>query len=165
MSAGGAASAPALTEVEVLPALPSDGLSIGACVAPGNALARRCSSGGQWDAGGEWLGYQYRRCPAGASDDHAAVGSIQLPTTLPGLTFSGSAVVPLATANSSYIAAVSGGGTATFNIPCATSTNLPPLAVAGGPIYTARAGVPLTLNGAASSGSRKGTALVPLGFR
>jgi len=162
VSAGGVTSAPAHTEVEVLPALPSAGLSIGACVAPGGTLSL---DGAAPTANGTLVanGWDTTTGPIQLAPVTITLpwGQIQLPTMLPGLTFQGTVAVPSVTTDGHYNAAVTSGSTAPFNIPCARSANLRPLAVAGGPIYHAQAGVPLMLDGSSSSDPEN----APLSYR
>ena len=68
------------------------------------------------------------------------------PTTLPSLTFEASATVPGGSVGSHTVTA--DGSSAPFHVPCATAANLRPLAVAGGPAYSATAGAATTLDGA-----------------
>jgi uncharacterized repeat protein (TIGR02543 family) len=162
VSAGGVTSAPAHTEVEVLPALPSAGLSIGACVAPGGTLSL---DGAAPAANGTLVanGWDTTTGPIPLAPVTITLpwGQIQLPTMLPGLTFQGTVAVPIATTDGHYNAAVTSGSTAPFSIPCAKSANLRPLAIAGGPIYHAQAGVPLMLDGSSSSDPEN----APLSYR
>src|SRR6185503_16239769 len=94
VSSGGDPSAAAHTEVEILAPLPSDALSIGACVAPGGIL----SLDGAAPAANATLianGWDASTGPMQAAPVTITLpwGQIQLSTTLPGLTFRGQVAV------------------------------------------------------------------------
>jgi hypothetical protein len=152
VSAGANTSAAAQTEVEVLPPLPREQLSSRSCVAAGGALwlegtalgANAALVSGGWDltAG-----------PLSPAPAELALpwGLVHVATELPGLAFSAQVPVPAALDAGSYRAAVDGGATSSFEVPCAVASNLPPLANAGGPAYRGTAGQPVALDGTASS--------------
>ncbi|MGI8837157.1 MAG: PKD domain-containing protein [Pyrinomonadaceae bacterium] len=145
-------SAAVRTEVEVLPSLPSSALSIDACVAPGGTLSLEGAAPGV-NTTLIASGWDMSTGPVQSAPVTLTFpwGQMQLPTMLPSLTFQGTVAVPSATTNGGYSAVVTNGLTKSFNVPCGTLANRPPLAVAGGPIYQAVAGVPLMLNGSSSS--------------
>ena len=162
VNAGADISTAAHTEVEVLPALSADGISVGACSAKGDTISFDGSApsvnaaliAGGWDMSTGPL-------QTNPVTINLPWGSAVVPTTLPALTFQGSTVVPLGTSNGNYSAVMSGGQSGPFHVPCAISANLPPTAVAGGPIYLAHVGMDVMLNGAASSDPEN----APLSYR
>ncbi len=148
---GGLTSEPVHTEVEVLPALPAASLSVSACTASGGTLAL---DGAAPAANAALIASGWDTSTGPLSPAAVAVtlpwGSFNLATSLPGLTFSRAFDVPAGQVGGGYAAAVSG-ATAPFTVNCPPPANRAPLAVAGGPTYTGRASVPVTLDGSASS--------------
>lgn len=160
-----AESAPMTTTVEVLPSLPPERMSVSPSCA---------------DAGGslQISGFKYPQLDGLFQDDEPTASLLRdgwnfadgplslepvevvlswqdepllLEPRLPDLLFQSSVSIPAGLTAGSYAIASSGLEPVSVSVPCPLDTNLPPVADAGGPSYTAATGVLLSLNGAGSS--------------
>ena len=152
VSAEGDVSEPITTEVEIMPALAPPAISAGACAPPSGTLTLTGASVAAnaalvaegWDRSAGKL-------PLGPATVTLPWGDVQVSLDLPGLTFRKDATVPAGLESGKYVAVLEGAEDAPFAVPCGKPDNERPVAHAGGPIYTTQAGVPVTLDGGASS--------------
>jgi MYXO-CTERM domain-containing protein len=162
VSAGADTSLAITTEVEVMPPLAPASLSADACAAQGGTLT---VAGEAIAANAALVAAGWDRSKGALQVEPAAVvlpwGEVTVAARLPGLTFRKDIAVPARTASGSYQVALPGAANAPFAIPCAIVENEQPQAVAGGPVYPARAGRSVTLDGSGSTDAEG----APLTFR
>jgi MYXO-CTERM domain-containing protein len=152
VSAGTDTSTTIETEVEILPAPPLDSILVSACASPGGSLT---VEGAAATANATLLASGWDTSLGPIATQPVTITwpwTEQIVATDPrGLEFRSSTTVPSDFTAGSYVVTMTGGKSASFTVPCATVNNQRPLANAGGPIYRAKAGVAVTLDGSASS--------------
>jgi PKD repeat protein len=147
---GTADSEPAPTTVDVFPALPPDAVVVTPfCAAPGAAVR---VSGIVAPLALVQRGWNLSQGPLVL--DPVTVGMLgtaqTAPLALPGLSFETAFALPAGLPPGSYPAAVQGGPTTTFAVPCPPPANRPPAPNAGGP-YAGRVRHAITFDGSLST--------------
>jgi MYXO-CTERM domain-containing protein len=165
VSAGTDTSKSISTEVQVMPALAGDAVSTGACAPPEGALS---VSGAAVSANAALVAAGWDASTGKISLNQVLVtmpwGEVMATPSLPGLTFRTDPTVPAGFANGGYVAKVAGAKDAAFTVPCGTRSHQQPRAVAGGPIYDAKAGEPVTLDGSGSNAEGNASLTYHWGF-
>jgi MYXO-CTERM domain-containing protein len=145
-------STAATTQVDVLDSLPAEQLTVFPCADPGTTLRVQGAS----PAGNVALvasGWDRSQGLLSAAGQTLTLpwGTVDVALELPGFTFSTEVTVPANQATGQYTVSVEDGASATFTVPCVPAADLPPIAHAGGPLYLAKVGETITLDGSASS--------------
>jgi len=150
VSNGSVDSEPATTTVDVFPTLSPDAVVVTPfCVAPGAAVR---VSGIVAPLALVQRGWNLSQGPLVLDPVTVSVlGTAQTaPLALPGLSFETAFALPAGLPPGSYPAAVQGGPTTTFAVPCPAPANRPPVPNAGGP-YAGRVGQAITFDGSLST--------------